>query len=176
MRSRKLFPAEREIIERHPNNFAGAVLDVAIGAGRTTSVLTRLSRDYVGIDYSEPMVNAARPVVRPEAEPRSQLYTLNMCDIPRAFSRKRFDAILISYNGIDYIPWENRDVNDMGDNYGLVTTYVSRQAQIEKLNDFGYGHVDVVHPWLNHAYTAFNYFVCRPNKREPRRHCVGPRR
>lgn len=261
MRSRKLFPAERAIIKRHPDNFAGSVLDVAIGAGRTTSVLTRLSRDYVGIDYSEPMVNAARRVLRPEAEPRSQLYTLDMRDIPDAFSRKRFDAILISYNGIDYIPWESRNkllrglrpllgdtgvlvfsthdlsmreherrfrvrddlridadlirrqplravsrlarlgpwlarvlpnrwrnrrldrvfgdyayVNDMGDNYGLVTTYVSRQAQIEQLVDFGYDQVDVLHPWLSHGYTAFNYFVCRPYRREAARNRGATRR
>ncbi len=243
---RGLFPAERAIIKRYLSHFVGDVLDIAVGAGRTTRVLARLGRRYVGIDFSDAMITAANGVVPGKVESRTELHRLDMRDVPRAFSDDRFDAIFISYNGIDYISWEDRNrllselrpmlkangvlafsthdlskreaergfrirddlridsmlvrrrplsaatrlarlplwllralpnrwrnrprekhfgdyayVNDMGDNYGLVTTYVSREAQIAKLATYGYRHVEVLHPWMNDQYTSFNYFVCR---------------
>ncbi len=247
--SRGLFPAEHEVINRYRSNFTGDVLDIAIGAGRTTEVLAGISQRYVGIDYSEAMVSAASGVVMGRVARRTQLLTLDMRDVPDRFSGQRFDAIFISYNGIDYIPWGDRNVllrglrsllkesgvlvfsthdlsmqdserrfkiredlridgklvrslpvsaalrlarlplwllralpnrwrnrrlerhfgdyayvNDMGENYGVVTTYVSREAQIEKLAACGYRHVEVLHPWLNDQYTSFNYFICRPSR------------
>ena len=36
------------------------VLDIGVGAGRTTRALREISQDYLGIDYAQPMVDAAR--------------------------------------------------------------------------------------------------------------------
>ena len=245
---RGLFPAEREFVKRYLPQFRGMVLDIAVGAGRTTRVLSRLSQRYVGIDFSESMVEAASSAV-PSASSRTHLRRLDMRDVPSALGHERFDAVLISFNGIDYIPWEDRNtllaelrslltddgvlvfsthdlalreresrfrirddlrvdgdlllnrplsaaarvarlplwllkavpnrwrnrrleafrddyayVNDMGENYGLVTTYVSRDAQVGMLEACGYRQVEVLHPELNDQYTCFNYFACRAAK------------
>lgn len=245
---RGLFPAERELVKRFMPQFRGTVLDIAVGAGRTTRVLSRLSHRYVGIDYSESMVAAASSAVS-NAGTQAHLKQLDMRDVPQALNRERFDAVLISFNGIDYIPWDDRNtllaelrtlltddgvlvfsthdlalrererrfrirddlrvdgnlvrnrplsaaariarlplwllkaipnrwrnrrlesfrddyayVNDMGENYGLVTTYVSRDAQVGMLEACGYRQVEVLHPELNDQYTSFNYFACRAAK------------
>jgi len=98
-----LFPAEELIFERFGRQFGGAVLDIAIGAGRTTAALATRSKRYIGIDYSQPMVAAARRLC-----PGADLRQLDMRDAPTAFAHEQFDAILISFNGIDYIRWRER--------------------------------------------------------------------
>ena len=59
-RQESLLPAEEKIFQRYEHNFSGAVLDIAIGAGRTTKVLLPRARRYIGVDLSQGMVEAAR--------------------------------------------------------------------------------------------------------------------
>ena len=99
-----VFPAEIEIFGRYPRQFSGAVLDVAIGAGRTTRALLPQAKRYVGFDFSAGMVGLAKAYF-----PDADLRQLDMRETPRAFAGQRFDAILISFNGIDYISWEHRN-------------------------------------------------------------------
>jgi SAM-dependent methyltransferase len=99
----ELFPAERQIIEQHSEQFRGDVLDIAIGAGRTTNVLLPLASRYLGIDYAEAMVDAAK-----DKFANADVRCLDMRQVSNEFSTHRFDAILISFNGIDYITWEDR--------------------------------------------------------------------
>jgi SAM-dependent methyltransferase len=235
-----LFPAEAEIFRRYPRQFSGAVLDIAIGAGRTTRVLLPQAKKYVGFDFSAGMVSLSKAYF-----PDADLRQLDMRETPQVFAGQRFDAILISFNGIDYISWEHRNtllaalremltpsgvlafsthdleavnenrgfrirddlrpdwrewwsrpiagakklaklpfwmaralpnylkhrslekifdgfayVNDSGENYGLLTCYVSSARQIGALEAMGYRNVSVLQPWLASERAAFNYFVC----------------
>ena len=236
----QLFPAETEIFERYSRQFSGAVLDIAMGAARTTRMLAPRAERYVGFDFSAGMVSLAKAYF-----PEADLRQLDMRETPHAFRGQRFDAILISFNGIDYISWEDRNtllaalremlrpdgvlafsthdleavnenrgfrirddlrpdwrelrskpltgakklvklplwmaralpnylkhrslekifdgfayVNDSGENYGLLTCYVSTARQIGVLEAAGYRNVAVMQPWLTSEQAAFNYFVC----------------
>lgn len=236
----ELFPAERYIFEKFDRLFRADVLDIAVGIGRTTGYLLPISRSYVGIDFSLGMVAETR-VRFPGADVRQ----LDMRDIPKTLAGRTFDAILISFNGIDYIAyaernrllaslrgllnpggvlafsthdrsvaalergfrirpdlrpqmsllrsapaewltrlikaplwtaktlpryWRNRKfeqqfddyayINDIGENYGLITTYVSTQAQVDTLRSCGFCDIEVLHPWGDIRASAFNYFVC----------------
>jgi SAM-dependent methyltransferase len=101
--STELFPAELRLIEQYSSQFRGDVLDIAIGGGRTTRALLPLARRYVGMDYAPGMIEAAKAQF-----PGADLRCLDMRQVPEVLSRERFDAILISFNGIDYIPWKDR--------------------------------------------------------------------
>jgi SAM-dependent methyltransferase len=100
----ELFPAERRLMGQYKSQFRGDVLDIAIGGGRTTRALLPHSKSYIGIDYAAGMVEAAKAEF-----PQADLRCLDMRQVPAALSRERFDAILISFNGIDYISWEERN-------------------------------------------------------------------
>jgi SAM-dependent methyltransferase len=100
----ELFPAEVEIASRYERQFSGAVLDIAVGAGRTTRALLPQAEKYVGFDLSAGMLGLAKTYF-----PNADLLQLDMRETPEVFAGERFDAILISFNGIDYIPWEDRN-------------------------------------------------------------------
>ena len=78
------------------------LLDIGVGAGRTTPHLLALSHSYVGVDYSPEMVAvcaAKYPGVRfLEADAR-RLDLLGLCG---------FDFVFFSFNGIDSIDGEGR--------------------------------------------------------------------
>jgi SAM-dependent methyltransferase len=92
----QLQPAERELFARHlrPNM---SILDIGVGGGRTTPYLAELSHHYVGIDYSEEMIQACRS--------RYPSQRFEVCDASNltSFADKTFDAVVFSFNGIDYL-------------------------------------------------------------------------
>jgi SAM-dependent methyltransferase len=92
----ELQPAERELFDKHlrPNI---SILDIGVGGGRTTAYLAELSHHYVGIDYSEEMVQACRS--------RYPSQRFDLCDASdlTIFADKKFDAVIFSFNGIDYL-------------------------------------------------------------------------
>lgn len=91
-----LQPAEEHVF-RNWLEECGAILDLGVGGGRTTPVLSALARHYVGADYSVAMVAACR----------QQWPDLNFvhCDATAmpCFEDKTFDAVVFSFNGIDVI-------------------------------------------------------------------------
>lgn len=80
----------------------GAILDIGMGAGRTTSLLRLLSDDYTGLDYSRTMVERAR-----QAYPESTLAEGDARDLSR-FPDNSFDLVVFSYNGIDSVDHQDR--------------------------------------------------------------------
>ena len=75
------------------------VLDIGIGTGRTTRHIH--VREYVGIDYSEAMINKAKQNF-PDAD-------LRLCDARALpFPDNSFDFVLFSFNGIDVVDPEDR--------------------------------------------------------------------
>lgn len=99
----ELFEGERQLIEKYRSAFQGRVLDIAIGAGRTTGSLHPIAKDYIGLDLSPTMVQHAR-----QQYPHLDIREMDMRQVPSMFSGQQFDAILISFNSIDYIPWSDR--------------------------------------------------------------------
>lgn len=99
-----LFPAEERLFREHAGHFGGRILDIAMGAGRTTNVLAKTARRYVGIDISPAMIANAR-----RRFPDADLHVMDMRAAPAAFAAERFDAILIAFNGIDCVDWNDRN-------------------------------------------------------------------
>jgi SAM-dependent methyltransferase len=180
------------------------VLDIGIGGGRTTALLLKKWKNYIGVDYSESFVNLCENKFEGE-----EFHQCDGRDLSR-FETGQFDFVLFSFNGIDYVnhsdrilvlksinrvlksdglfsfsthnrnyvhfrkhPWQekikwkishfksivrslyfyknhkkqrseevvNSDygwINDPGHDYGLMTYYITPEAQHEQLKQFGF--------------------------------------
>lgn len=96
-------PAESAILNQLKDAHRQAsLLDIGVGAGRTTAFLTSACKDYVGIDYSQAMINIATARF-----PDTELYQQDARDLSR-FAQASFDIVWFSYNGIDYVSHEDR--------------------------------------------------------------------
>ena len=95
-----LTPAEAYCVGRIPDDARGSILDVGIGAGRTTWDLTRLFESYVGIDYSEKFISAAKL--------RYSDQDLRVADARSLPFETQFDCVFFSFNGIDYVELDDR--------------------------------------------------------------------
>jgi SAM-dependent methyltransferase len=82
----------------------GDLLDVGIGTGRTTSLLRLLTANYVGIDYVEEMVQTARL-----RHPGIDLRLADARDLIE-FDQESFDLVTFSYNGIDAVDHDDRQL------------------------------------------------------------------
>lgn len=101
--SQGLFEGEAAILKSlRPALKGKRLLDIGIGAGRTTPFLLEISTDYTGIDYSAPLVDRARD--------RLKLSRIFQCDARdmRRFADESFDFALFSFNGLDCVSHEGR--------------------------------------------------------------------
>ena len=97
-----LTPCERHLFDTYLTP-GMAILDMGVGGARTTPYLSRKASRYVGIDYSEEMVRLCR-----DKFPRTEFLVADASDLS-AFSDGSFDAIIFSFNGLDYLfPEEQR--------------------------------------------------------------------
>jgi ubiquinone/menaquinone biosynthesis C-methylase UbiE len=101
-RHTSLLPSEERILEELRGELIGrTLLDIGVGAGRTTPYLRALAGSYVGIDYSEPMLRLAH-ANHPDAE-------FLHCDARRMpFGDGSFDAVFIPYNALDDVDHDDR--------------------------------------------------------------------
>jgi SAM-dependent methyltransferase len=81
------------------------MLDLGVGAGRTSHVFSAITRSYLGIDFSPVMVERARSVV-PEKAGIVEFADADARDLG-ALGRT-FDVILFSNAGIDTLPPDDR--------------------------------------------------------------------
>lgn len=96
-------PGERAAIEYITERARGrAILDVGVGAGRTTTLLLPISRNYVGIDYTVEMVRACR-----RRFPDLRIDRMDARDLS-AFDDGRFSLVCFSFNGIDAVDMAGR--------------------------------------------------------------------
>jgi len=97
-------PPEKTIFgELEPKLSTLRVLDIGIGGGRTTELLAPKAKHYVGIDYAQEMVEAAK-----ERFPSHDIRwgdATNLSD----FADASFDVTLFSFNGIDCIGSSERE-------------------------------------------------------------------
>lgn len=104
---KQLQPAEITILQwLKPQLSQMKMLDIGVGAGRTTQHFAPLVGEYVGIDYSAKMIAAGRKRF-------SQVdgdIKLEVCDARNLsrFPENYFDFILFSFNGIDFIAHSDR--------------------------------------------------------------------
>jgi ubiquinone/menaquinone biosynthesis C-methylase UbiE len=78
------------------------ILDIGVGAGRTTAILKKISDDYVGIDYTREMVDACRA-----KHPGARIEHMDARDLG-AFEDNSFALVMFSYNGIDAVDYADR--------------------------------------------------------------------
>lgn len=76
------------------------MLDLGVGAGRTTEALSPLVRHYVGLDYAAPMIDACK---RRFSESEGMRFVVGDACALTDFNDATFDFVLFSYNGIDCI-------------------------------------------------------------------------
>ncbi|HTO78407.1 MAG TPA: class I SAM-dependent methyltransferase [Methylocystis sp.] len=74
-----------------------ALLDLGVGAGRTAGPLSQIAGRYVGADVSPAMVEACK-----RRYPLLDIRLIDATDLSQ-FSNGEFDAVVFSFNGIDYI-------------------------------------------------------------------------
>ena len=100
-----LHPAEEVLFRAYDADLRGrAVLDVGVGGGRTTGHLSSLAQEYVGLDYAPAL--AAATAAR---YPGRRIEEGDVRDLSR-FAEGSFDAVVFSFNGLDYIGHEDRAV------------------------------------------------------------------
>ncbi len=95
--------AETMALLKHQGAFAGRdVLDVGVGAGRTTIYLAPLARRYEAIDYSPVMIESAKARF-----PGISFRVADMRDLS-AYADASFDFVFGSNNVIDAVSHEDR--------------------------------------------------------------------
>lgn len=93
-----LQPVETVVLGSLEDALRGArVLDLGVGAGRTTPYLSGLAASYVGIDYSQPLVTEAR-----RRHPGVDIRHGDARYLAEV-EKGSLDAVVFSFNGIDYI-------------------------------------------------------------------------
>lgn len=82
------------------------VLDIGIGAGRTTTHFAPISKEYVGIDYSEGMVETCKKTFGNFGA--NVVFQLGDVRALLEYETGTFDFVMFSYNGLDSISYEER--------------------------------------------------------------------
>lgn len=101
-----LFKAENHILIKLGSYLRNSsVLDIGIGAGRTTKRLTNLCDKYVGIDYSEKFVVHCKMKF---SSIKNTSFSVADARSMQQFDDNTFDFILFSFNGIDCVDMEGR--------------------------------------------------------------------
>ena len=98
-----VLPEEKSFFRDYSDELRGKrVLDIGIGAGRSTRLLLPLAGEYVGVDYSEAMVKEAML-----QHPGARLETRDARDLS-AYGDASFDVVMFSFNGLDCLAHEGR--------------------------------------------------------------------
>lgn len=102
-----LQPPEITVLSLMRDDLSGMrMLDIGVGAGRTTPYFAGLVKEYVGIDYSEKMISKCQE--RFSAAPGNIAF--HVCDVRSMamFGDNRFDLVWFSFNGLDNMPHRDR--------------------------------------------------------------------
>jgi ubiquinone/menaquinone biosynthesis C-methylase UbiE len=98
-----LYESEKTILEEYKDKLKNMkMLDIGVGAGRTTKHFASIAKEYLGFDYAENMVKYCRKVF-----PELRFETLDVRNMG-CFTDNSFDFILFSFNGLDVIDHEDR--------------------------------------------------------------------
>jgi SAM-dependent methyltransferase len=78
------------------------LLDVGVGGGRTVPLLTQISSNYTGVDYTQELVTICR-----RNYPGARVEHMDARDMS-AFDDNTFALVMFSFNGIDAVDYEGR--------------------------------------------------------------------
>ncbi len=98
----ELQEGEVRVLDRVGDLSRVRLLDIGVGAGRTTGQLSERVASYVGIDYSPELVEACRRRHR-----GAEVSVGDARDLSR-FADGSFDLVLFSFNGLDYVSDDGR--------------------------------------------------------------------
>ncbi len=93
----ELQPAEAHLFARYLRP-GSAILDLGVGAGRTTPHLRALAGRYVGLDFAGAMIDRCR-----QKFPGVAFVQGDAADLS-AFEAGSFDAVIFSFNGLGCLP------------------------------------------------------------------------
>lgn len=84
------------------------VLDIGVGGGRTTPALAPHAKEYIGIDFSPEMIQ----VCTEKYKSTYPVAKFEVCDVRNLthFDTGYFDLILFSFNGLDNITADEREL------------------------------------------------------------------
>ncbi len=102
---KELQPAEQVILRKFKDEINHShLLDIGIGAGRTTLHLIPACRHYTGVDYSQKMVEFCKKKFTAD----NALF--EVCDARDMdlFHDGQFDTVIFSFNGIDSVSKQDR--------------------------------------------------------------------
>jgi SAM-dependent methyltransferase len=146
-----LQPPEQAVLEMlGPRLGEMRMLDIGVGAGRTTLHFAPLVREYVGIDYAESMIEACRRRF-PDAGPGVSFETRDAREM-RAFGDASFDFVLFSFNGLDHLDHDGR-IEALGEirrvlaPAGTFCFSAHNLLSVPRLFAFPWSHV-AKRPWL----------------------------
>ncbi|MCD1294866.1 class I SAM-dependent methyltransferase [Methanocella sp. CWC-04] len=138
------------------------MLDLGVGAGRTTHYFGRLAEEYVGIDYSRGMIDRCNEDFKDLKNCSFQL-----CDVRdmRIFRDEEFDFILFSFNGLDCISHGDRinalrEINRICKKGGYFFFSSHNLNYIEDLYKFKFS----IDPFLTAREIAFHLILRARNK------------
>jgi SAM-dependent methyltransferase len=97
-----LWAPERYCLDFVPVLRRHSILDIGVGTGRTTGPLSKMFEKYIGIDYSDNMIAAAKMFF-----PGVDLRTM---DARKLDFSEPFDCVMFSFNGIDYVDYAERQL------------------------------------------------------------------
>jgi ubiquinone/menaquinone biosynthesis C-methylase UbiE len=97
-----LWPEQRILDELRPRLATSTILDVGVGAGRTTLQLAPLVEGYVGIDTSEKMIKVCEERFGSDVDGGPRFSVADVRDL-EGFEDETFDFVLFSFNGIDTV-------------------------------------------------------------------------
>jgi ubiquinone/menaquinone biosynthesis C-methylase UbiE len=106
-KDRDLHKPEQTILEYLRSDLKDMrMLDIGVGAGRTTLHFADLVKEYVGIDAAKNMIEACK---RRFANAERNI-SFEVCNVKNMdmFEDNYFDFILFSFNGLDYLDNEGR--------------------------------------------------------------------
>lgn len=96
-------PGERAVLLSVASATRGSpILDLGVGTGRTIPMLSLLSDDYVGIDYTPEMIAVCR-----QRFPNMDVRLGDARDL-RDFESQQFGLVLFSFNGLDAVDHNDR--------------------------------------------------------------------
>ena len=97
-----LTPCERVLFDEYLRE-GMAILDLGVGGGRTTPYLSARAKRYVGLDYAPKMIAMCR-----EKFPQLEFYIASADDLSM-FASSSFDAVVMAFNGMDYVIPDSAD-------------------------------------------------------------------
>ena len=92
-----IFPGEKRLFAKYIPG-AASILDLGVGGGRTTPILSAKARRYVGLDFVPAMVQACVAKF-----PALEFVCADAADLSR-FGDASFDVVVFSFNGLDTLP------------------------------------------------------------------------